>query len=125
MMNPLAPYMAILRVVGYVLAAAGVAFAVWWIFIHPGQLGDQVAKTQAENAILKGDVAAVKEAQPIILRSENTTRLIDERTKAGNDDIQAAPIDGIADAGRRAVCMHTSLYSDDAVCVGLRQSPAS
>ncbi len=114
------------------LCAVGIAVALWWAFIRPGQVRDRAAETKAEATIAAAAPAIARETLKEVERFNETRIEIRDRVVAGNAAIGAAagasvaiPADVDA-AGRRALCLH-ALYRDDPACTAvpeLRARPA-
>jgi len=105
-------------------AAVGVAVALWWAFIRPGQIADQAAETMANATIAAAAPTIARETLKEVERFNETRIEIRDRVVAGNQAIAsahgagAAIPDPVHRAGLAALCMHP-VYRDDPGCAAV------
>lgn len=111
------------------IAIAVVGFAVWWIFIHPGQQAAKIgqAKVDATMATKATDLALDGQTRAQAGEAQKVT--VDVRVQKGQIDVRQAPdagtqIGGVSDRVRAYTCMWGEAAADPA-CVAVLADPGS
>ena len=117
-----------LWIAGCVLAALAIAFAVWWVFIHPGEMAANVGQANVDAGLGKATGTIATEAIPQINEANRQKVEVDVRVQKGMIDVRSAPdaavkVGGVSDALRRNLCLHEDLYAADPDCIALHQDP--
>ncbi len=107
---------------------AGIAtlavLAVWWFFIHPGQVRKEATIAKVDSAYSQAGAESAKDAVQTTQQTMRQENLVDERIRENNDAIDAAkganaPVDpDVNSAGLRAQCL-SKLYRDTPRCKSL------
>ena len=98
-----------LYLVGFILLLAAVAFVLWWVFIHPGQLADAAKRAQGSAIVAEGQAKAQADAGRTVVDHYNHDAVTVTLQQKGSADVQAAagsrdPFPAaVGDAGRRAM----------------------
>lgn len=111
--------------IGAAIVALAVAFIIWWVFIHPGQLADEAERAKGASIIAAGQAAAATDATHTVTEHYNHDQVTVTLQEKGSHAIETAPGAqsvvpvAVGDAARAAICMYASARRDPA-CVKLR-----
>lgn len=106
------------------LAALLVGFVAWWIFIHPGQLRQQVGQATVDATLSSAGAGAATDALKIQVVHDREIVRIDATTKEGENAVHSAqgadaPSPAVAAAMHDALCMYGA-YAAEPDCAALR-----
>ena len=106
------------------VAAVFLGFAVWWIFIHPGEQHAALVKAKVSTEAVQATLDTSKAANTLVEHNTETFHTIDHLTETNHETIVAAPgandavNPALVDAALHALCMR-DVYHGTAACPGL------
>lgn len=121
---PAIPVLSALSTAGRIAVAAVLLVAIllaWWFVTEPGRQHQRAAEARTDSAIASGQAAAAKDATGVVVSNQAAEAATDAITRSNRDEIMAASgahaaVDpGVADAGRRALCLRGA-YHASAAC---------
>ena len=109
------------RLVSVAVVVGLIAFAIWWIFIHPAELRQQAAQGKADTEIAKAAAGAGADALKITVDVQQQKASIDATTGANQHAIlsaagASAPVDPELDRAMRAALCLREAYRAEPDC---------
>jgi hypothetical protein len=121
-------YRVAVQIVLALIAAGAVAFIIWWMFVHPRELKQQLGQAKVDGALgaATGNITAA--AIPQINDATRQKVEVDVQVQKGQIDVRAAPdagtnIRGVSDGVLRNLCVQRA-YAADPACLPLHEDPA-